>query len=480
MKSYMKRFLSLLVVLCLMLTVLPAMNGVLAEEADNGAVTVEGETVNITMSKSADVINNSELTTADGLEKNKSYLTITVTDKEGNELTLKELHRADALSWETSDLNVAIPKGNYKSFYIYGIAPGQATITLNVTYEGATTSVSVDITVEGSVLKDGGFEGSTGWHESEYWKVVSTKNATTQHWGYDVNSTFNMTGGNNMFIRMPNGGDTETDGTVLVYQDVYLEPASYSFAAYIRRFPGFEQQDTVDGYDSYNTPVTVGAILLDADGNETDTRYAETYKDDYKMGVGDFEACSVQFSVTEAGTYRLYLYAESEIHVGMGMQVDNMCLVSGQQIDHVEVSFGTNNTVQVNMAEALVFKAFYADGTEVDLGDVRPTYVSSNTAVLSVTSDNKVFGMAAGTANLTASVTVNGVEYKCTIEAVVEGDEEPSQDPNQGSNQGTTPNTPSEPGESNNGMTIIIVAVAAVLVIAVVIVVVVTKKKKTK
>lgn len=471
MKRNVTRFLSLLAVLCLLLTVLPAMNPIRADEADTGAVTVEGETVNITMSKSADVINNSELTTADGLEKNKSYLTITVTDKEGNELKLKDLHRADALSWETSDENVAIPKGTYKAFYIYGIAPGTATITFSVTYEGATTSISTDITVEGSVLRDGGFEGSTDWHASAYWKVVTTKNATATHWGYDVNSTFNMTGGNNMFIRMPNGGDSETDGTVLVYQDVYLVPASYSFAAYIRRFPGFEQQDTVDGYDSYNTPVTVGAILLDADGNETDTKFAETYKDDEKMGVGDFEACAVQFSVKEAGTYRLYLFAESEIHVGMGMQVDNMCLVSGQQIDHVEVSFGTDNTVQVNMAEPLVFKAFYADGTEVDLGDVRPTYLSSNTAVLSVTSDNKVFGLAPGTANLTASVTVNGVEYKCTIEAMVQGDEEPTQTP--------TTAEPSAPGDSNSG-TYIIIAVAAVVVIAIVVVVIGAASKKKK
>lgn len=478
MKRNVKRFLSLLAVLCLLLTVLPATNPVRVFAAESDPVTVEGPTVNITISKSAEVINNSELTTADGLEKNKSYLTITVTDKTGKELTLKELYRAEALSWKTSDENVAIPKGNYKSYYIYGIAPGTATITFTVNYEGEENSASVDITVEGSVLKDGGFEGSTGWHETAYWKVISTKNATPNHWGYDVNSTFNMTGGNNLFIRMPNGGDTETDGTVTIYQDVYLTPASYSFAAYIRRFPGFEQQDIVDGYDSYNTPVTVGAILLDANGNETETKYAETYKDDYKMGVGDFEACAVQFSVTEAGTYRLYLYAESEIHVGMGMQVDNMCLVSGQQIDRVEVSFGTDNTVKVNMAEALVFKAFYSDGTQVDLGDVRPTYLSSNTGVLSITSDNKVFGLAPGTANLTASVTVNGVEYKCTIEATVVGDEEPTTPPAPGGDS-------SAPGNNNDGgdnnTTIIIVAAAAVVVIlAVVVICVVAKKKKNK
>lgn len=380
----------------------------------------EGECT-IELSAGAAVISNGEITTSAGMENNKSYLTVVVKDGEGNELSLRDLARNGAISFESSDPNVAIGKGNYKEYYIYGISAGTATITMCVDYNGSVSRASVDIEVTGSALRDGGFEGATDWHDCPYWTVVTSGKADPDSWGYDVNSTFNMTGGNNMYIRMPNGGNQETDGTVLVYQDVYLTPGEYSFASYIRRFPGFEQQDTVDGYDSYNTPVTVGATLLDASGNETSTTWSETYKDDNKMGVGDFEACPVAFEVAEAGTYRLYMLAESEIHVGMGMQVDNMCLVSGRQIDHVEASFGENNTVAVGESAPLVFKAYYADGTEADLSDIHPVYESADTEVATVTSDYKVFGMAAGTVNIYASVTVNGVEYKCTIEATVTG-----------------------------------------------------------
>ena len=427
-----------------------------------GACTVE-------LSAGAAVISNAEITTSAGLENNKAYLTAVVRDAEGNELSLRDLARNGAITFESSDPDVAIGKGNYKGYYIYGISAGKATVTMCVDYNGSVSRASVDIEVTGSALRDGGFEGATDWHDCPYWTVVTGGKADGDSWGYDVNSTFNMTGGNNMYIRMPNGGNQETDGSVLVYQDVYLTPGDYTFASYIRRFPGFEQQDTVDGYDSYNTPVTVGAALLDTNGEETSTAWSKTYQDDYKMGVGDFEACPVAFQVTEEGTYRLYMLAQSEVHVGMGMQVDNMCLVSGRQIDRVEVSFGQDNTVAVGKSAPLVFKAYYADGAEADLSDIRPVYESADTEVATITSDNQVFGMAAGTVNIYASVTVNGVEYKCTAEATVTGgDAEPS-------------GTEEPSGEGGGSVTPIIIAVVAVVVIAgAAVAVVIVKKEQSK
>ena len=361
-----------------------------------------------------------------------------------NLVNLKTLYRADptCIDFDVADTTIAVVKGNYKQYYVYGVSAGTTTVQLSIKYQDEWyDSNIVTITVEGTNFKDGGFEAVRSWHDMDnYWKVDLSGDADIDSWGFDVESTFNMTGGNNMFIRMPNGNNKSTDGSVRIYQDLDLTADSYTFAVYIRRFPGIEQTPvvTIDGvdYDSFNTPVEIGVILLDAQGHETDTKYSKVYKDDYKQGVGDFEAVSVQFTLSEAGKYRMFFYAETAEHVGMGMQVDNFVLSRGQTIDHITASFGTDNTVNVDEALKIVWHAYYADGTEATVEDVRPTYLSSNIEVLSVTSDNKAMGMAPGEANIFVSITINGVDYNYTIEGTVIGEEEPD-----------TPPTTVDPGE---------------------------------
>ncbi len=408
-----------------------------------------GCTLNISLDK--DTISNADLTTASSFENNISNINIEFNDADNNPISLRSLGDDDSVNFEIGDESIAVIKGNVRQFYVFGVSKGTTSITCVIVYNSNTyRSNTVNITVEGSILKDGGLEAVKGWHTyGDYWHIDVDGNANDDSWGFDVNSTFNMTGGNNMYIRMPNGENTSLNGSVRIYQDIYLDSEAYTFAVYIRRFPGIEQQPVVrvDGvdYDSFNTPVEVGAIRLDNDNKETSQSFYKVYEGDDKKGVGSFEACSVEFRVNEPGIYRLYLLAESESHVGMGMQVDNFVLTSGQQVSYITAKFGSSNEVKVDESISLEFHAYYSDGSEATITDVRPTYVSSNSEVLTITKDNKVYGLAVGEANIYVSITINGQDYNYTIEATVVADEDDNNtgggdDTPQGGETKTTPN----------------------------------------
>jgi hypothetical protein len=374
-------------------------------------------TFDLSVSVASNTISNADLTTSLGYEANCSTITITATDLNEDVIPLKDLYDAEAIEFEIEDDNIAIVRGTYRKYYVFGISAGTTTVTVKVTYEDYTAEETFNITVEGSTVKDASFEGSTTWKDNSYWSVTTNQDSVDSQWGYDLNSSYGMTGGGNIFVRMPNGDDTAVVGWVRFSQDVTLEAGNYIFSVYLRRFPGYEQQDiiTVDGvdYDSFDWPFSVGAVkVVGGDESLTDT-WSTVFEGDNKKGVlgGEFEACSIEFTITEAGTYRLWFKAEAVDPVGMGAQIDNAILaLANESMHHIVTSFNNNATeMTVSDNYQLATIAYNEEDEVFDMGENRPSYVSSNTEVLTVSSDGYITAVGVGEATIYTTLTVGAV-----------------------------------------------------------------------
>lgn len=369
------------------------------------------------------------------------------------------------VTYTITDENVATEMVNRGETAFFGIGAGETTITVTVEFGGkSVTSNPVTLSVTGSLIRDGGFEtnyaGDNG-NANDYWQAAVSGGATDKNYGYDLGG-FGRTGMGNIFVRMPNGEEAWTfEGTVRLWQDIELEADAYTLSAYIKRFPGEE------GSGKFGGDVWFEAVLLDAQGQETETKFISEKNDD--AGVGQFDPLSFGFEVATAGTYRIYIVAESEPanNTGIGFQMDDVSMLQGKVPTKLTIMLGDNEVgdyaLKVGDTSKISAKALYEDGTEAVAERIRLSFEVDDGSIATVSKDGTVFALDVGETEIKVTADVDGVSIVQSFTLIVEEAE------------GETPGTPSEEpagGCSGNvggtavGIAVVVLAVGSVLISA--------------
>ncbi len=376
------------------------------------------------------------------------------------------------VSYTIADKNVAKETTSSGQVVFFAVGAGETEITATVVFNGQTvTSAPVLLTVTGNLLRDGGFEtnyaGADG-NTNDYWKGEASDGAVKENFGYDIGG-FGRTGVGNIFVRMPNSS-TEGDpaltykGTVRIWQDLELEADAYTLGAYIKRFPGEE------GSGKFGGDVWFEAVLLDAEGNETETKFISDKNND--AGIGQFDALTFSFDIETAEVYRIYIVAQADPtdNTGIGFQMDDVSLIQGKVPSRISVTFGDKEdgdyTLKVNETATINVKALYDDGSEAQAENIRLSFSVDDGEIATVSKDGMVFALEVGETTIKITADVDGVSIVRTITLIVE-DEGGSE--------------PVSPEPDDNGWTwqwaAIFVPVGLVVVAGAVVAIVLMKKK---
>ncbi len=351
---------------------------------------------------------------------------------------------------ETSDPSVLLVSNRGGVWYATGRKCGSAelVITANVGTTEKTTRLEVVIN-DGNLLNDSGFEDP----DHSAWTVTGNADG-----GFD----YVLSGNVQSYTDIGNMWTWSTTNEVKqISQDVTLKAGNYTLGAMINRFYG-------SGKNVWAGIATFGAVAL-KNGEPVENTRSET-SFDTSYGGGGYSEVLHLFTAKEEGTYRVYAEFRGDEKNGMGFQLDNMTLFSNPAVKEITVSLGSDNKMRVDDIERITVTAIYEDDTSKILTGY--SFTIANTAV-AAKQGSYVYGVAAGTTEISVSVEIYGTTYTRTFTVSVEA---------QDSGDGTDGEKPDRPQKKDNTVAIAIgVSVAAAVVAAATVVtVILVKKKKNK
>lgn len=377
-----------------------------------------------------------------------SALEFTLTMGDGS--TIEQNAQGVTIVVETSDPSVLLVSYRNGVWYATGRKCGSAELLVTATVGTTEKTTKLEITIDdGNLLEDSGFEDP----DHSAWTVTGNADG-----GFDYVLSGNVqsyTDIGNMWTW------STTNEQRSISQDVALKTGNYTLGAMINRFYG-------SGKNVWAGVATFGAVAV-KDGEPVEATRSETSFDTSYGGGGYAEVLHL-FTVEEAGMYRVYAVFRGDEQNGMGFQLDNMTLFSNPAVKEITASLGTDNKIKVDDIERITLTAIYEDDTSKALTGY--TFTIANTAV-ATKQGSYVYGVAAGTTDITVSVEIYGKTYTKTFTVTVE-------EKGGGTN---LPDGKDDPDGKDNTVAIAVgvsVAVAVVAAAAVVTVVFIKKKKNQK
>ncbi len=228
----------------------------------------------------------------------------------------------------------------------------------------AIGTMSVSVSTENHLV-DPGFEAQYDYH---FWKTEGLAGCNVDNGKTNVY----MHGGiANFWIMAPVWWDASVkpDSYARISQVVTLESGKYALSAYMRRYNATGVDGMLSGQGGI---VTIGAIKLDDNMNETDVVYSREFDTSYGTG-SDYGKISTVFDVADQGNYLVFFRVDGDANYGLGMQVDDMALTKAKYPDKITASIYTESDVlAIDDICKITVTAHYADGsTEVLTEDLR-------------------------------------------------------------------------------------------------------------
>ena len=314
---------------------------------------------------------------------------------------------------QTDNKEVVSIKEINSVYYLLGLKNGTATIYVTVTYKDSTNYGQIQLNVNTTnFLRDPSFE----------------EQLTNREWTVETNCGTDIDGGltnklahsgyANFWAMAPVSWDANVpnDAHVRISQIVELEAGTYELSAFINRFVA----TGINGpLSSFGGTVNIGAVKLDDNGNETNEHQYSSYGTTY--GAGSYNRISTVLNLS-GGTYRVYISIDGDKDMGLGMQIDDMCLEKAIYSTQITATVGNDNQMEVGDMNKVLVSALFEDGTiEAVNGKVR--IIVSDYSIAYVSS-GYLFARNPGTVQVKVIVTLLDEEYITTFTVVVTGEPE--------------------------------------------------------
>lgn len=292
--------------------------------------------------------------------------------------------------------------------YATATGNGNADIVAHITsdYGDAIGTLPVSVTTD-NYLVDPGFEAQ---YDYRFWKTEGLAGCNVD----DGKTNVYMHGGiANFWIMAPVWWDesVKPDSYARISQVVTLEQGKYALSAYMRRYNATGVDGMLSGQGGI---VTIGAIKLDDNLNETDVVYSREFDTSYGTG-SDYGKISTVFDVLAQGNYLVFFRVDGDATYGLGMQVDDMSLTKANYPEKITASIYTESDVlAIDDICKITVTAHYADGsTEVLSEDLRfffdDYYVACQSAGF-------VVAKSGGTTTMRVVASVLDRQYETSLE----------------------------------------------------------------
>lgn len=330
------------------------------------------------------------------------------------------------------------------------VGSGNAEITATVRQGSSVGIGSFSVSLQSdNYLIDPGFEVQSTMH---FWASEGTAGT-----GVDDGTTngYMHSGIANFWLMAPVwwDGTVQPGSTARISQIVPLQQGKYALSAHINRYNATGVDGMLSGQGGI---VTIGAVRLDQNLNETDQRFSKEFDTSYGTGW-QYEKISFVFDILEEGNYLIYFSVAGDEKLGLGMQLDDMSLTNAEYPVKITAGINTESISVDDLAKIDVF-AQYEDGTtEKITSNIRAIFQDYHIAC---ESGGFVIGKSAGTTTVTVKTVILDREYETTFEITVTGGA-------------------AQPQTTDKVVTVVAISVSAVLVAAgVALTVVLLRRKK--
>lgn len=295
--------------------------------------------------------------------------------------------------------------------YATATGRGQANVVAHVTSANGEAIGTLPVSVSSeNYLVDPGFEAQ---YDYRFWTTEGLAGCNVD----DGKTNVYMHGGiANFWIMAPVWWDesVKPDSYARISQVVTLEQGKYSLSAYMRRYNATGVDGMLSGQGGI---VTIGAIKLDNNLNETDVVYSREFDTSYGTG-SDYGKISTVFDVADAGDYLVFFRVDGDKTYGLGMQLDDMSLTKAKYPEKISASIYTESDVlNVDDICKITVIAHYADGTTEQLTeDLRYFFDDYYVACQSA---GFVVAKSGGTTTMKIVATVLDRQYTTTLQIKV-------------------------------------------------------------
>lgn len=292
--------------------------------------------------------------------------------------------------------------------YATAIGNGQAHIVAHITSPNGEAIGTLPVSVSSeNYLIDPGFEAQYDYH---FWKTEGLAGCNVD----DGKTNVYMHGGiANFWIMAPVWWDASVrpDSYARISQVVTLEQGKYALSAYMRRYNATGVDGMLSGQGGI---VTIGAIKLDSNLNETDVVYSREFDTSYGTG-SDYGKISTVFDVADAGDYLVFFRVDGDETYGLGMQLDDMSLTKAKYPEKITASiYSESDVLNVDDISKITVIAHYADGTTEQLTeDLRYFF---DDYYIACQSSGFVVAKSGGSTTMKIVATVLDQQYTTTLQ----------------------------------------------------------------